>query len=98
MKLKERLNLRNQSKIDNSVLNANNTNDVDYSPLFIRNVLVEQVLKSSLLKNKNIVLLSPIEIDKTSIANYVRGFVSGDTSVEILNDFSYDFQNARSEK
>ncbi len=88
MNLKERIEIINQLKQSSSAQTVEIKKDVDVADIFVKNVAVNQLIKNSVKRDKNIILLSPSECDKTIIANYIRAFIDENVSVDVLSTVS----------
>lgn len=88
MNLKERLEIINQLKQSASEQNFEIKKEVDVSDIFVKNLTVQQLLKNSVNRDRNIILLSAGDCDKTIIANYIRAFIDETVSVDVLSNVS----------
>lgn len=98
MNLKERIELINQNKLSPTFNNFEIKEDIEVSSFFVKNTLVEQILKSAITKDKNIVTLCPATIDRTLVSNYIRGFISQSVSIEVLKNISDNLPYATADK
>lgn len=98
MNLKERIELVNQNKITSSFNDFEIKEDIEVSSFFVKNAPVEQILKSAITKDRNIVILSPSTVDRTLVSNYIRGFISKSVSIEILKNISDNLPYATADK
>lgn len=98
MNLKERIELLNQIKESSRSNNFEIKEDIEVSSFFVKNALVEQILKSAITKDKNIVILCPSTVDRTLVSNYIRGYVSQSVSIEVLKNISDNLPYATAEK
>lgn len=88
MNLKERIEIINQLKQSSMQQSVEIKKDVDVTDIFVKNVAVCQLLKNSVNRGKNIIVLSPSDCDKTITANYIRSFVDEGVSVDVLSNIS----------
>ena len=98
MNFKERIDNINQLKndLDSSVRIKS---DIQLNDIFVKNKSVDQILKTALLKSKNVILLCQSSCDRTVVASYVRNlFLNNNIQVDILNDISGDLPFSSSDK
>ena len=98
MNLKERIEIINQLKQSSSEQVFEIKKDVDVTDIFVKNVAVQQIIRNSVNRDKNIILLSPSDCDKTIIANYIRSFIDDTVSVDILANISDNLPFATAQK
>lgn len=98
MNLKERIEIINQLKQSTSEQVFEIKKDVDVTDIFVKNVAVQQIIRNSVNRDKNIILLSPSDCDKTIIANYIRSFIDDTVSVDILANISDNLPFATAQK
>ena len=98
MNFKERIELIKQIKKTSDSNLVDIKSDFDVSSLFVKNALIDQILKNAFLKNKNIILLCPSYIDRTLVANYIRNIVPETSSIEVFKSVSDDISFSVAEK
>ena len=98
MNLKERIEIINQLKQSTSEQSFEIKKEADVADIFVKNTTVQQLLKNSVNRDKNIILLSSSDCDKTIIANYMRSFIDDTISVDVLSNVSDNLPFATAQK
>lgn len=86
MNFKERMGEVNAFKITDDGISYNSNEDVIVLSSFQRDEKAEKVLRRILLGNKNIILLSPKNVDSNLLCFYIRKFISKNESVEVIRN------------
>lgn len=98
MNLKERIEIIDKLKSDSLASEIEIKRDFEAIDIFVKNATVEQIIKNSINKEKNIILLCPSYLDKTLASNYIRSFFDDNISVEVLRNISDNLPFVSAEK
>lgn len=98
MNLKERIEIIDKIKNVSSDAEIEIKQELDAVDVFVRNAVVEQIIKNAVNMGKNIILLCPSYLDKTLAASYIRSFLDENISVEILRNISDNLPFVGAEK
>lgn len=98
MNLKERIEIINQLKQSTSEPSFEIKKEADVADIFVKNTTIQQLLKNSVNRDRNIILLSSGDCDKTIIANYIRSFIDDTVSVDVLSNVSDNLPFATAQK